>query len=169
MRAVSVLVTGPFNSGKSTLIKTLGGRFSIDVELAQGAKPTTTVFMDYGTIEMDGHYVRLYGTPGQSRFRPIIMGLLTLPVSGYVFVVDSSDPTSLAIARGYYQAVRARRPDLPHIVAANKRDRITAAPLQRVRHVVGVPEGVEVLPLIAKDRASAEEGLRRLLTIIADK
>jgi small GTP-binding protein len=168
MRAVSVLVTGPFNSGKSTLIKTLGGRFSIDVELAQGAKPTT-VFMDYGTIELDGHHVRLYGTPGQSRFRPIIMGLLTLPVSGYVFVVDSSDPTSLAIARGYYQAVRARRPDLPHVVAANKRDRITAAPLQRVRHVVGVPEGVEVLPLIARDRASAEEVLRRLLTIIADK
>mgnify|MGYP000191969204 CR=1 FL=1 len=169
MRAVTILVTGPFNSGKSTLVKTLGGRFSIDVELGRGGKATTTVFMDYGTIELDGHTVRLYGTPGQSRFRPIIMGLLTLPVSGYVFVVDSSDPTCLAIARGYYQAVRARRPDLPHVVAANKRDRITAAPLQHVRRVVAVPDEVEVLPLVARDRASAEGVLRRLLAAIADK
>jgi len=169
MRAVSILITGPFNSGKSTLVKTLGGRFSIDAEIRRGVKPTTTVFMDYGAVELDGHLVRLFGTPGQSRFMPIIMGLLTLPVSGYVFVVDSSDPTSLAIARGYYQAVRSRRPDLPHVVAANKRDRITAAPLQRVRQVVGVPEGVEVVPLVARDRASAEGVLRRLIAILSDK
>ncbi len=169
MREATILVTGPFNSGKSTLVSTLGGRFSIEAVLTGAAKPTTTVFMDHGALELDGYRVRIYGTPGQMRFRAVLMGLLSLPLSAYVFVVDSSDPTGMVVARGLYQTIRARRPDLPHLVAANKMDRITAAPLEQVRRVVGVPKEVEVVPLVARDRASAETVLRRLLAMIADK
>jgi signal recognition particle receptor subunit beta len=68
MRRV-VLVTGPFNSGKSTFVRTLGGRFSVDALIRNPVKPTTTVFMDFGTVEHNGYRIALFGTPGQPKFR----------------------------------------------------------------------------------------------------
>lgn len=154
MRRYTVLVTGPFNSGKSTFIKTLGGRLSIDLEINNPVKPTTTVFIDYGAVSHDGVQVALYGTPGQPRFKPFILGLLTLRLDAIIMLVDSSDPAGLAMGRGFYRMVRVRRPEVPMVVAANKRDRITAAPLEEVRRRVGVEPDVPVVPVVATERGS---------------
>ena len=57
------MVTGPFNSGKSTFVRTLGGRFSVDALIGNPVKPTTTVFMDFGTVEHNGYRITLIRHP----------------------------------------------------------------------------------------------------------
>jgi signal recognition particle receptor subunit beta len=71
---LKVVFIGPMGSGKSTAIQTISEiepvktearnteRFKVD-------KPTTTVGMDYGEINLGEHgKVALYGVPGQQRF-----------------------------------------------------------------------------------------------------
>jgi small GTP-binding protein len=161
-----VLVTGPFNSGKSTFVRTLGGRFSVDAPIGNPVKPTTTVFMDFGTIEHNGYHVTIFGTPGQPKFRPLILGLMTLKLDAIIMLVDCSDPVGLVMGRGFYQMVRRARPDVPLLVAANKSDRVTARKPEEVRRIVGVEEGVPVIPCVATDRRSALEVLERALGLL---
>jgi signal recognition particle receptor subunit beta len=158
-----VLVTGPFNSGKSTFVRTLGGRFSTDALIGNPVKSTTTVFMDFGTIEHNSYHVTLFGTPGQPKFR---MGLMTLKLDAIIVLVDCSDPVGLVMGRGFYQMVRRARPDVPLLVAANKSDRVTARKPEEVRRILGVEEGVPVVPCVATDRKSALEVLERALGLL---
>lgn len=160
------MVTGPFNSGKSTFVSTLGGRFSAEASTKNLLKPTTTVFMDFGTIEHNGYHVTLFGTPGQPKFRPFIMGLMTLKLDAIILLVDCSDPVGLVMGRGFYQMVRRARPDVPLLVAANKSDRLTARKPEEVRKIVGVEEGVPVVPCVATDRERALEVLEKALGLL---
>ena len=160
------MVTGLFNSGKSTFVSTLGGRFSAEAVTKNLLKPTTTVFMDFGTIEHNGYHVTLFGTLGQPKFRPFIMGLMTLKLDAIILLVDCSDPVGLVMGRGFYQMVRRARPDVSLLVAANKSDRLTARKPEEVRRIVGVEEGVPVVPCVATDRKSALEVLERALGLL---
>src|SRR5659263_618034 len=81
MQSVKVVITGPFNAGKTTLIKTV---ISLTVlmseitvlsterqvsETASEGRGETTVAMDFGRITIsDDVVLYLFGTPGQSRF-----------------------------------------------------------------------------------------------------
>jgi signal recognition particle receptor subunit beta len=144
-----VLVTGPFNSGKSTFVSTLGGRFSAEALTKNLLKPTTTVFMDFGTIEHNGYRITLFGTPGQPHHAG---GLLRPGRAGH--------------GEGFYQMVRRARPDVPLLVAANKSDRLTARKPEEVRRIMGVEKGVPVVPCVATDRKSALEVLERALDLL---
>lgn len=74
MKTVKMVVTGPFNSGKTEFIQTVS---EIDVVATERQitseveriKDTTTVAMDFGRITVDDDLVLyLFGTPGQKRF-----------------------------------------------------------------------------------------------------
>ncbi|MEM2693030.1 MAG: GTPase [Nitrososphaerota archaeon] len=160
-----VCVTGPFNSGKSTLVRTLSpGALSIDARTDSPLKGHTTVLMDYGSLELDGVTVRLLGTPGQPRFRAVIAGILSMPLDGALFLVDSSDPANLMAGRMMYWSLMGLLP--VHVVAANKQDRPTAAPPERVREILRVPPEVPVVPLVATRRESALGALDALIRLI---
>ncbi|MEM2233688.1 MAG: GTP-binding protein, partial [Nitrososphaerota archaeon] len=84
-------------------------------------------------------------------------------------MVDSSDPAGLMMGRGFYQMVRRTRPDVPVLVGANKSDRITARSVDEVRRVLGVEEGVPVVPCVATDKSSALTVLEMVIELAQKK
>lgn len=164
-----VVVTGPFNSGKSTLVRTLApNSISIDARTSSPLKDHTTVLMDYGVAEVNGYRVRIFGTPGQPRFRPIIHGIISMSFDGGIFVVDSADPANIITAKMMYEALRGVLSSYVrvHVVAANKQDKVTAVPPERVRALMRVPPDVPVLPLVATRRESALSVLSALMELV---
>src|SRR4030066_328871 len=74
MQTVKMVVTGPFNAGKTQFIQSVSEIDVVSTERkisseAERVKETTTVAMDFGRITVDDDLVLyLFGTPGQKRF-----------------------------------------------------------------------------------------------------
>jgi len=167
MRAYKIVVTGPFNAGKTTLIRTLCGKIleSDRRLLVETIKQTTTVALDFGLLEVDDKRVRLFGTPGQRRFF-FMWRVLAKGMDGYILMVDSQDPKSLVDAAFIYDYFRRNFPDKPHVIAANKADGGNIIPEKVMRHALKAPSEIPVIPTVALDRESAMNLLRFLLDMI---
>ena len=126
MQSVKVVVTGPFNAGKTTFIKAVSEitvlsteRQVSDVSGEGGGE--TTVAMDFGRITVsDDVVLYLFGTPGQSRFS-FMWETLSEGMLGFVLLVDTYEPPSFADAREMIEFFTAMS-DVPFVVAANKVD-----------------------------------------------
>jgi small GTP-binding protein len=164
-----VLVTGPFNAGKTEFTRTISDIPIVTTERRisnhfQSVKDETTVAMDYGQFKLDGDLFHLYGTPGQPRFE-FMWDILSKEMDAFVVLVDSNDRQGLVQAKRLIRTFR-RKTRVPYLVVANKQDMDNALPVEAVGKVLGLDEKTPVVPCIATDRASvrsALEELRRLL------
>lgn len=94
-----LIFTGPVGVGKTTAIACISDipPVSTDVQATDETrlkKERTTVAMDYGLMMLDdGHYIHLYGTPGQERFA-FMWDILVENGIGLVLLIDatSDDP-----------------------------------------------------------------------------
>ncbi len=87
---IKILVTGPFNTGKTTLVKTVSnGRFlGTEVPLTfPKEKNTTTVAFDFTKIKVKDKNVFLLGSPGQKRFS-FMLDILRHGVKAFIFLID---------------------------------------------------------------------------------
>ncbi|MEM0481798.1 MAG: GTP-binding protein [Nitrososphaerota archaeon] len=174
MKSFKIVVTGPFNSGKTTLVKTLCElSMTTERQLAREEerrkKSSTTVGMDFGVIDLgDGYYVRIFGTPGQRRFS-FIWHILAKSMHGYILMVDSTDESSILEAQEILEEFRSIYPNTPFIIAANKQDLEGALPPEDVKIAMSLGDEVYVVPSIAKDHESAWTVLRTLLETILEK
>jgi len=96
-----IIFTGTMGAGKTTAIAALSEipPVSTDVpnsDLGAFQKATTTAAFDYGELTLDGgNRLRLYGTPGQERFR-FMWSILARGALGVIVLVDNSRPDPLA-------------------------------------------------------------------------
>jgi small GTP-binding protein len=168
-RVYKVLVTGPFNAGKTEFTRTISDIPIVTTERRisdhfQSVKDETTVAMDYGQFKLDGDLFHLYGTPGQPRFE-FMWDILSREMDAFVILVDSHDRQGLVQAKRLIRTFR-RKSRVPHLVVANKQDMDNALPVEAIGKVLGLDEKTPVVPCVATDRASvrsALEELRRLL------
>jgi len=92
-----ILFTGPMGAGKTTAITALSDQQCVSTEvvntdLTQCDKETTTVGLDYGHIDIPGGGgVRLYGTPGQERFR-FMWSILANNAAGVIVLLNGEHP-----------------------------------------------------------------------------
>lgn len=92
---VKIIFTGTMGAGKTTAINTISEIKTISTEAVATdetaqRKETTTVGMDYGEVTVDeGLVLRLYGTPGQRRFRHM-WEILAKGALGFVILVDNA-------------------------------------------------------------------------------
>ncbi|MDQ6953939.1 MAG: ATP/GTP-binding protein [Mariprofundaceae bacterium] len=121
-----ILITGPFNAGKTTLIKfisdeqTSGKDVQATDALAQ-YKSMTTVGLDFGILHVDDELdVHLFGTPGQARFN-FMWKILSKGALGTVFLVDSSSQRAIDEGKLMLEFYRDLS-DMPIIIGATKRD-----------------------------------------------
>jgi len=137
-----ILVTGPFNAGKSSFVHSASTR-AVSVE-----RVGTTIALDHGHVDYAGFSVDLFGTPGQERFDPILE-LLGGEALGVIVVVDSTDPDSAIRAKEMME--KAKAVGLPYVVVANKADLEGAVEPETLREKMELPKDVKIIPVTAED------------------
>ncbi len=172
MQSVKVIITGPFNAGKTEFIRSIS---EIDVvsterkitDATRAIKEETTVAMDFGRITVDKDLVLyLFGTPGQRRF-DFMWEILSEGMLGFVVLVDSVRPETFREARNILDVFRTYA-KVPYVVAANKQDLEDAWSPEDLRIALRVDRNVKVLPCVATHRESVKKVLLELLYTILE-
>lgn len=172
-QTVKIVVTGPFNSGKTEFIRSVSEIDVVSTEkkissAAEKIKESTTVAMDFGRITVDDDLVLfLFGTPGQKRF-DFMWEILSEGMLGFIVMVDSSRPETFREARGILETFRAYAPT-PYLVAANKQDSIDAWNVEDMRLALRLDPSVKILPCTAKNKSSVKTILLELLYWILEE
>jgi small GTP-binding protein len=173
MQTVKMVVTGPFNSGKTAFIQSVSEIDVVSTERKisseeERIKETTTVAMDFGRITVDDDLVLyLFGTPGQKRF-DFMWEILSEGMLGFVVMVDSARPETFREARGILQTFRAYAPT-PYVVAANKQDVDDAWEVDDLRIALKLDPNVKMLPCVAMDKETVKNVLLELLYSILEE
>ncbi len=172
-QTVKMVITGPFNSGKTAFVRSISEIDVVSTERsisseAEKVKETTTVAMDFGRITVDDDLVLyLFGTPGQRRF-DFMWEILSEGMLGFVVLVDSSRSETFREAKSILETFRAYAPT-PYVVAANKQDLPDAWTIDDLRIALRLEESVKMLPCIANDKESVKNILLELLYSILEE
>jgi small GTP-binding protein len=167
MHTVKMVVTGPFNAGKTEFIRSVSEINVVSTERkitseVEQVKDSTTVAMDFGRITVDDDLVLyLFGTPGQKRF-DFMWEILSEGMLGFVVMVDSTRPETFREARSILETFRAYAPT-PYVVAANKQDRQDAWEMDDMRIALRLDPRVKLLTCVATDKEKVKNILLELL------
>ncbi len=149
-----LMVTGPFNAGKSTVVKALCEK-SVSID-----RMGTTVAFDYGNVNITGIEAEIFGTPGQERFE-FIFQIFAREVSGVLLVVDATRPEDFERAKHMLALIG---PHIPYVVLANKSDLPGALKPEAVAGQMDLPDGTPVVATVATE----SKGVRDALLILAE-
>ncbi len=149
-----ILVTGPFDAGKSTFVHALSTR-AISVD-----RLGTTIALDHGHVEYKGFSADIFGTPSQERFDPIIK-LISGESMGIFLVVDSTNPTDFVRAKQMLEITKSY--GLPFVIVANKQDLPGAMTPEEIKKLFNLPEDVPIVPASAKDKIGVFEAFEVLI------
>ena len=172
-QTVKMVITGPFNSGKTEFVQSISEIDVVSTERAisteaERIKSQTTVAMDFGRITVDDDLVLyLFGTPGQRRF-DFMWEILSQGMLGFVVMVDSTRPETFREAKSILETFRAYAPT-PYVVAANKQDLPDAWSVEDLRVALRLDPEIKMLPCVATDRESVKAVLLELLYSILEE
>jgi len=173
MQTVKMVVTGPFNAGKTEFIRSVSEIDVVSTERkitseAERIKQSTTVAMDFGRITVDEDLVLyLFGTPGQKRF-DFMWEILSEGMLGFIVMLDSTRPETFREARSILETFRAYAPT-PYVVAANKQDKEDAWELDDMRIALRLDPKVKLLSCVATNKENVKNVLLELLfSILAE-
>jgi signal recognition particle receptor subunit beta len=163
-----IVVTGPFNTGKTQFIKTISDIPVVSTEKRvtnedQDIKSETTVAMDFGRVQIDDDILYLYGTPGQVRFE-FMWEILAHEMDGYLVLVDSTTPETFDIGAQMLDLFSTYT-DAPRLLVATKADLPGAARLDVVRQSIGSAD-VTVIPCNTTQKSSARQVLLQILPLL---
>lgn len=166
MAVYKVVVTGPFNSGKTEFVKNGSDIDIVETERSittedKGIKALTTVAMDFGRVDYADARVHLYGTPGQTRFS-FMWETLAKDMNGFIVLVDATDPPSFPDAAELIETFSGFE-EVPFIVVANKVDLDDAVSLEEVRDGTRIGDFVPVVPCSAIEKDSVRDVVREML------
>jgi uncharacterized protein len=173
-RTVKIVVTGPFDAGKTTYITHhLGDHGPVDragrqrPDVHGRGSGRTTVAMDFGRITVDDDLaLYLFGTPGQARFE-FMWDILAEGMLGFVLMVDASRADAMSEARRIRDHFTAQA-DVPYVVAVNKLDGDPGPVLEAVRSALELPDEVPVVAVDARDREDVKAALLTFLRVVRD-
>lgn len=166
MKALKIVITGPFNAGKTEFIRTISEIEVVTTERKitnplMAVKEETTVAMDFGRITLGGKLLHLFGTPGQPRF-DFMWEVLSKEMQGFIVLADSTTPESFVEVERMLKLFR-QYAAAPYLVVANKQDLEGALSLKKIQRALKVEK---VLPCVAIDKASVEKVLLELMEAI---
>ncbi len=151
-----IMVTGPFNAGKSTVVKALCEK-SVSID-----RMGTTVAFDYGSVNITGIEAEIFGTPGQERFE-FIFQIFAREVSGVLLVVDATRPEDFERAKHMLALIGPR---IPYVLLANKSDLQGALAPETIARKMDLPEGTPVVATVATDGKGVKDALLILAEMI---
>ena len=165
-RVFKIVVTGPFDSGKTTFIGSISEIDVVSTEKStrtkSGAKVNTTVAMDFGRITFDdGYILHLYGTPGQGRF-DFMWEILSEGMLGYVVLVDGSSPETFEDGKSILESF-LRISKVPFVVGMTRGDHRNCADVEELAARIGLKSGIDVIRCDARSVSDVKNILISLL------
>jgi len=154
-----LLVTGPYNAGKSSFVKSISNK-SISVDRMALEKFPTTIAMDIGHVDRDGFVADIFGTPGQERF-DLMLDVLAKEAVGAFIMVDSSAPQTFGRAKEMINKTQSE--SIPKIIVANKQDLPGALAPEKIRDVMKLDDTIPIVPTIVIENNGVETALKTLL------
>lgn len=140
-----IVVMGPANSGKSTFVTNASDEgHSVDRRGSDG--DVTTVAMDFGWLRWNDFDITLYGTPGHTRFDPLLPPYLRHAM-GVILVVDATRPDKLPRAHNLIEMIVKRR--IPYVIAANKSDLPDVMNPLEIRTALGIGSEIPLFSISA--------------------
>lgn len=169
MSAYKIVVTGPFNSGKTEFVKTISDIPVVSTEKRittedRGIKAETTVAMDFGRTVLNNDTLHLFGTPGQTRFN-FMWDILAREMDSFIVLVDSTDAASLPEAAELIEQFSSFH-NVPYLVVSNKTDLEGAASLAEVRRGTKAGANVTVMPCVATQKSSVRQVLLQMVDLL---
>jgi hypothetical protein len=157
-----IVVTGPANSGKSTFVTNATDEgYSIDRRGSDGE--ATTVAMDFGWLRWNDFEITLYGTPGHTRFDPLLPPYLRNAM-GAILVIDATRPDMLPRAQSLIEMIVKRR--IPYVIAANKHDLPGVMNPLDIRNALGISSDIPLFFISAQQRSDVHSVLESLVDSI---
>lgn len=159
MNEFKILISGTMGAGKTTAIAAISETPPVTTEVkntdGEVRKATTTVGLDYGELTLDnGDKLRLFGTPGQTRFAQL-WKVLAKGALGLVILVDNSRPEPLRDLSVYLENFAELIRDAACVVGIGRLDTHPAPDLDAyARHL---EEHGVVCPLLAVDVRDREQ------------
>ena len=170
-RAFKILVSGPFNSGKTTFIRSISEIEVVSTErntVSSGEKSSTTVAMDFGRITLrDGDVLHLYGTPGQERF-DFMWEILSEGMLGYVVLVSGADPATFEEAGRIIEAFE-RISQAPFVIGLTRSDRKDCMRPEALKELVFDSRDIDIVKCDARKVDDVKEVLLSLLERVLEK
>ena len=173
MQTVKMVVTGPFNAGKTQFIRAISEIDVVSTERKITSEPekvkeSTTVAMDFGRITVDEDLILyLFGTPGQKRF-DFMWEILSEGMLGFVVLIDSARPETFREARRILEVFRGYAPT-PYVVAANKQDLPDAWATEDLRIALKIPTRSKSCPVWPQTKNRSRTVLLELLYSILEE
>lgn len=166
--AYKIVITGAFNTGKSTFISTASEIPVVSTERQitdnlVKIKETTTVALDYGRTTVRSCVFHLFGTPGQERF-DFMCDILSQEADAYLVLVDSTDRSTLTFARRVLRQISRSR--APYLVVATKQDGLKPMSTETIARSLKLPSVDQVVACDPRQKESVYAVLERLCSLL---
>ncbi|MCP4761764.1 MAG: GTP-binding protein [archaeon] len=165
---MKILVTGPFQCGKSAYISALDST-ALNIMTRDRNNHECTIGMDIGTVNINGIRISLFGSPGLLRFKTM-RNITAEGADGVIFIFDGEKPESDDSAIQILNEIRGLLPkNTPIVYAINKIDAQNSRPIEVVRKQNYLPKNAKIFGISAKNKKNIEEPLLDLIKMIKIK
>lgn len=169
MNEYKILFTGTMGAGKTTAIGAVSETPPIVTDVVNNdqshTKERTTVGLDFGQFTLDsGDRIRLFGTPGQSRF-DFLWKILSKNALGMIILTDNSRPDPLADLHTYLDGFAGVLAGVPCTIGVGRLD---SHPQPDLDHYAEALAGRDALyPVLDVDVRRREDVLLLIDTLLA--
>lgn len=124
MKEHKIIFTGTMGAGKTTAIAAVSEEPPIVTDVTNNDrsvdKAMTTVGFDYGFLTLgNGDRIRLFGTPGQERFR-FVWPVVAKGAIGLIILLDNSRPDALADLKVYLDGFAGELATMPCVIGLGR-------------------------------------------------
>jgi len=157
-----LLVTGPYNAGKTTFVHAIA-QDAVSVDRQAFELFPTTVGLDIGHVDYKGFSADIFGTPGQDRFDLLLEPLARESIGAFI-VIDSTKPETFTRAKEMINMCRAEA--IPKVIVANKQDLENALTPTEIKKRMALGEKVLIIPVSADEKRGLDNALDALFNLI---
>ena len=169
-KPLKLVITGPFNAGKTTLIRTISevavvGTDREVTDETRNVKRKTTVAMDFGRLTFASDLALfLFGTPGQRRFE-VMWEILSEGMIGFILLVNAADLRSEEEAAHILETF-CRYADVPFVVGVTHLDEVDEAyeaVFYRIRQSLRLSDRARMIPCDPREKEDIKSLMLKIL------